>query len=297
MNGPARSLPWLRLLRPKQWTKNVLLFAALVFAGELFHGPSLAVATLAFAAFCLASSSVYVVNDLLDAERDRQHPDKRFRPIAAGEVGAGAAAAVSAGLTGGALALAFWIGNAFGVTVITYLAMSHFYSLAGKNVVILDVMLIAAGFVVRAVGGAIAIQVDSSNWFILCTLFLALFIALCKRKAEMLMLNDGAGRTRPVLGSYTPAAINAFTSTSMSGVLITYALYVLDTRYVSTASFQVLTLTLPFVMFGVFRYHLLVETAGMGEKAEEVLLSDRPMQICVAGFTAVALAAIHLGAA
>ncbi len=100
-----------------------------------------------------------------------------------------------------------------------------------------------------------------------------------------------------MLGSYTPAAINAFTSTSMSGVLITYALYVLDTRYVSTASFQVLTLTLPFVMFGVFRYHLLVETAGMGEKAEEVLLSDRPMQICVAGFTAVALAAIHLGAA
>jgi 4-hydroxybenzoate polyprenyltransferase len=285
----------LRLMRPKQWTKNALLYAALVFAHKLLDLEAVLLATLGFVSFCAASSSVYIVNDLLDVDRDRLHPEKRHRPIASGAVSPALAGVLGLGLTVGSVALAFAIGPMFGVAVITYLGMSHFYSLAGKNIAVLDVMLIAAGFVIRAVSGALVIDVESSNWFILCTLFLAVFIALCKRKAEMLALNDSAESTRPVLHFYTLDALNSFISTSMAGVLIAYALYVLDTRFTSSMSFQVLTLTLPFVMFGVFRYYLLVETANAGERAEEVLLRDRPIQVCVVGFAFVAIIAIYAG--
>ncbi|NRA00359.1 MAG: decaprenyl-phosphate phosphoribosyltransferase [Myxococcales bacterium] len=289
------ALTVLRLLRPKQWTKNALVFAALVFAGRLLEPQAVLLALLAFSSFCAAASSVYIINDLLDVDRDRLHPEKRKRPIASGAIRAEFAFAIAAVLTAVALAIAFFIGLEFGVAVIFYMAMSHFYSLSGKTIAILDVMLIAAGFVIRAVGGALAIDVPSSNWFILCTMFLAVFIALCKRKAELLALSDGAGQTRPVLRAYTVESLNAFIATSMGGVLISYALYVLDTRYTPTMSFQVLTLTLPFVMFGVFRYYLLVETAQAGERAEEVLLRDRPIQLSVLGFALVAISAIYLG--
>jgi len=294
--GRARAgLPaWARLLRPQQWVKNVLVFAALIFARKLFDPHAFLFASLAFGAFCLASSSVYVVNDLIDVERDRLHPEKRHRPIASGAVLAGPATLLALALTGVSLGLAFWIGRSFGLAVLIYLSMTHFYSLAGKNVVVLDVMLIAAGFVIRAAGGALAIGVPMSNWFILCTLFLALFIALEKRKAELLALEGSAGRTRPVLGTYTLSALSAYTTTSMGGVLISYALYLLDLRHLSERSFQLLALTFPFVMFAIFRYHLLVETQRLGEKAEELVLVDRPMQVCILGFAAVAVAALHL---
>jgi 4-hydroxybenzoate polyprenyltransferase len=285
---------WARLLRPQQWVKNVLVFAALIFARRLFDPHALLLASLAFGAFCLASSSVYVVNDLIDAERDRQHPEKRKRPIASGAVRTGTAALLAMALTAVSLGLAFWIERGFGLAVLIYLSMTHFYSLAGKNVAVLDVMLIASGFVIRAAGGALAIGVPMSNWFILCTLFLALFIALEKRKAEMLALEDSAGRTRPVLGTYTLSALSAYTATSMGGVLISYALYLLDMRHLSERSFQLLALTFPFVMFAIFRYHLLVETQSLGEKAEELVLVDRPMQVCILGFAVVAVAALHL---
>lgn len=295
--SPPASVPaaMIRLIRPKQWTKNLLLFAALVFAHKLLDLQAVLLATLGFVSFCAAASSVYVVNDILDLERDRLHPVKRHRPIASGVVSPALAAVLGLLLTVGSLTLSFAIGPAFGVATVTYLGMSHFYSLEGKNIAILDVMLIAAGFVIRAVAGALVIGVESSNWFILCTLFLAIFIALCKRKAEMLALSEGAEATRPVLRFYTLDALNAFIATSMAGVLIAYALYVLDTRFTSSMSFQVLTLTLPFVMFGVFRYYLLVETSHAGERAEEVLLVDRPIQACVLGFTVVAILAVYAG--
>jgi 4-hydroxybenzoate polyprenyltransferase len=285
----------MRLLRPGQWTKNLLLFAALVFAKKLFVGHALALATLGFASFCLAASSVYVVNDLLDAERDRLHPEKRRRPIAAGTVSTGAAVGMAGLLSAAALALAFWIGPDVGAAVLIYLGMTHFYSLAGKNVVVLDVMLIAAGFVLRAVAGALAIDVPISDWFIVCTLFLALFLALSKRKAEMLALEANASRARPVLERYTTSSLNAFTATSMAAALISYALYVLDFNKQAEADFALLWLTVPFVLFAVFRYHLLVETGGFGEKPEEVALLDRPFQLCVLGFAVTAVAALYLG--
>jgi 4-hydroxybenzoate polyprenyltransferase len=283
----------LRLLRARQWTKNLLLFAALIFARELFDADALFLATLGFVAFCLASSSVYVVNDLLDLERDRHHPEKCKRPIAAGDVKPAQAAALAAFLTPVALGIAFWIGPKFCVAVAIYIAMTHFYSIVGKNIAILDVLLIAFGFVIRAIAGALAIGVPISDWFILCTAFLALFLAVTKRKTELLALGGDTPRSRPVLAHYTENSLNTFIATTMAATLISYGLYVLDFQRHSGGDFRLLMGTFPIVVFGVFRYHQLAETTSMGDKPEEVLLRDRPIQVCGVLFAAVAVAALY----
>lgn len=288
----TRALPaWLRVLRMRQWSKNLLVFAAMVFADRLFDATSVQLALLGFAAFCLASSSVYVVNDILDAERDRLHPDKRFRPVAAREISPGAAGALAALLTGGAFALAVSIGWAFTAAIAGYVVLVHFYSAVGKHVVILDTMLVAAGFVIRAVGGALAIGVPSSNWFVLCTFFAALFLALSKRRAEKIALRDGAGRTRSVLESYSDSTLTAFTATSIAATVISYALYVIDAAHL----YPRLPLTVPFVLFAVFRYYHLVETSGFGEKPEEVFFRDRAFQAGVIAFAVASFAALYSG--
>jgi 4-hydroxybenzoate polyprenyltransferase len=287
---------FVRLARPRQWTKNLLLFAALVFARKAHEPQALALAALAFASFCLASSSVYVINDLIDAERDRRHPVKRLRPIASGSVSRGAAGVVAALLTLAALLLALWIGPPFAATVAIYMGTTHFYSLVGKNVVILDTMLIAAGFVIRAVAGAVAIDVPYSSWFVLCTFFLATFLALCKRKAEIATHDERAPGARPVLQGYSPSSLDGLIGMSAASLLLSYALYVIDITEHAGARFHPLVLTFPFVMYGVFRYYLLVETHGAGETPEEVLLRDRPIQLCGLGFLAVALVALYAGA-
>ena len=286
----------LRLLRPRQWTKNLLLFAALIFAKELFNGDAALLALLGFAAFCLASSSVYVINDLLDAELDRSHPIKRNRPIASGAVSPGRAAGVAVVLTITSLTLAFWITPAFGVSVVLYIVLTHFYSLVGKNVVILDVLLIAFGFVIRAIAGALAISVPISDWFILCAAFLALFMAVSKRKAELVALGEDAGNTRPVLDRYTETSLNTYTAVTMAATLICYGLYVLDFHRATGDDSRLLMLTFPLVVFGVFRYHHLAESTDMGDKPEEVLLRDRPIQMCGLGFGILAVVSLYLGA-
>jgi 4-hydroxybenzoate polyprenyltransferase len=282
-----------RLLRPRQWIKNLLLFAALVFAKQLLVPRSLGLALLAFAAFCLASSSVYVVNDLVDVERDRAHPDKRLRPIASGEVSPGAAALMAALLTLSALGLAFGIGRSFGAAVIVYLGLSHFYSLAGKNAVVPDVMLVAAGFVIRAVAGALAIHVPYSDWFVLCTLFLAMFIAFSKRRAELVAVGSGAPRSRPVLALYSESSLAAFTSASMAAAVISYSLYVQDVHEKVGRAQELLPFTVPFVIFVILRYHLLVERGSLGEKPEEAIFRDGALLASLVGFGAVALAAFY----
>jgi 4-hydroxybenzoate polyprenyltransferase len=286
-----------RLLRPRQWTKNLLLFAALVFAEELFDADAVVLASLGFAAFCLASSSVYIINDLLDAERDRLHPEKRNRPIASGAISPGRAAVVAAALTvaSASLALAFWVAPAFGIAAILYVGLTHFYSLAGKNVVILDVLLIAFGFVIRAIAGALAIAVPISDWFILCMAFLALFLAVSKRKSELVALKEAAGNTRPVLERYTETSLNTYTAVTMAATLICYGLYILDFQRQAGTDSRFLTLTFPIVVFGVFRYHHLAETTGMGDRPEEVLLRDRPIQLSAMAFALVAVVALYLG--
>jgi 4-hydroxybenzoate polyprenyltransferase len=285
----------LRLLRPRQWIKNLLLFAALVFAKQLFVPHSLGLACLAFVAFCLASSSVYVVNDLVDVERDRQHPEKRLRPIASGEVPVRSAAIAAAALTLLSLAISLAIGRSFVAALIVYLGLSHFYSLAGKNVVVLDAMLVAAGFVIRAVAGALAIQVPYSDWFVLCTLFLALFIVFSKRRAELIAVGDRALYSRPVLALYSEGALATFTAASMAAAVISYSLYVQDMHEKAGPALRLLPFTVPFVLFVIFRYHLLVERGLLGEKPEEAIFRDRTLLGSLLGFAAVALAAFYGG--
>ncbi len=281
------------LLRPRQWSKNGLLFVALVFSENLFE-PALALtAFAAFLTFCALSSSVYVVNDWVDAERDRLHPTKRFRPIAAGNVSLRGAAVLAIALTAAGLGASFWINSALGFAALTYIGLSHFYSFVGKNVVILDVLLVASGFVIRAVAGALAIGVATSGWLIVFTLFAALFIALCKRKAELRTLQDAGAAHRPVLAHYSGATLSALISASMSAVLMSYALYVIDHRGGASAAFHPLELTLPFVLYGVFRYYWLVETAGEGGSPELLLLSDRGLRAAVVGFALVAVASFY----
>jgi len=284
-----------RLLRPRQWTKNLLLFAALIFAKELFVPHSVLLALLAFAAFCLASSSVYVVNDLLDVERDRLHPEKRNRPIASGAVSRRNALLLAATLTVGALAVSFRIGWEFGAAVTLYICLTHFYSLTGKNVVILDVLLVAFGFVIRAIAGALAIDVPISDWFILCTAFVALFLAVTKRKSELVSLEGDVAGIRPVLAQYTETSLNTFIAVTMAATLICYGLYVLDFQRAAGDHSRLLMLTFPVVVFGVFRYHHLAETESSGDKPEEVLLSDRAIQLCGLTFAILAVIALYLG--
>jgi 4-hydroxybenzoate polyprenyltransferase len=291
-SGPAAA-DWLRLLRPRQWTKNLLLFAALLFAQRLFDPAALLLAALGFAIFCAASSSVYVLNDLIDVDRDRRHPLKRQRPIASGAIPRGAAAGLALLLGLGSLGCAFSLGVSFGIWTLGYLALNLVYTTIGKNVVVLDVLLIASGFVIRAIAGAVAIDVPYSEWFILCTLFLAVFLGASKRKAELLSLGDGAGRHRPVLGSYTISSLDAFTSTSMAATILSYALYVVAES--PGEDIHLLAFTVPFVIFGVFRYALLVEQGELGDRPEEMLLQDRPMQVCVIGFALIAVAALYFG--
>ena len=177
-----------------------------------------------------------------------------------------------------------------------YLGLTHFYSLVGKNIVILDVLLIAFGFVIRAIAGALAIQVPISDWFILCAAFLALFMAVTKRKAELVAFKDEARRTRPVLERYTETSLNTYIAVTMAATLICYGLYVLDFRRMAGSDSRLLMFTFPLVVFGVFRYHHLAETTDLGDKPEEVLLRDRPIQVCGLGFGLLAVIALYLGA-
>ncbi len=283
----------LRLLRPRQWIKNLLLFAALVFARQLFEPRAVGLACLAFVAFCLAASSVYVLNDLVDVERDRNHPEKRSRPLASGEVLPRSARPLAALLTAAALAVAFWIGRGFGAAVVVYLGTSHFYSLAGKNVVVLDVMLVAVGFVIRAIAGALAIHVPYSDWFVLCTFSLAMFIAFSKRRAELVAVGNGAALSRPVLALYSQGSLAAFTAASMAAAVISYSLYVQDMHARGGPARELLPFTVPFVIFVIFRYHLLVERGALGERPEEAVFRDGALLTSLLGFAAVALAAFY----
>lgn len=290
--GRARSAPALiRLLRPQQWPKNLLVLAAAVFADELFEAAALGRAALAFVAFCMASSSVYAINDLLDVEVDRRHPVKRARPLAAGEISKAAVIGIAAALGFASLALAASIDFAFAIAVASYIALAHFYSIAGKHIVILDAMLIAAGFVLRAVGGALAIDVPSSHWFVLCTFFAALFLALSKRRAEILSRSDDSPHGhRSVIGQYGDATLATYTSTAIAATAITYSLYAIDAAH----RYPLLPLTVPCVLFALFRYHHLVESAGLGEMPEAAFLRDRAFRLGVLAFVALALAAIYL---
>ena len=281
---PERSLAFNLLisLRPGQWTKNLLVFAGLLFAKRLFDPAAVGDAMAAFAIFCALSGAVYLVNDILDREIDRRHPTKARRPIASGALPVGVAASTSAVLTGSGLLGAFVINSKFGWVAAGYLALQVLYSAKLKHIVILDVLTIAIGFVLRAVGGAFAIDVEISQWLLVCTILLALFIALAKRRHELVLLADGATGHRPILGEYSAYLLDQMISVVTASTLVAYIFYTISPETQEKFGTALLELTIPFPIYGIFRYLYLVHRREGGGSPAELLLTDRPLLSCVA---------------
>ncbi len=277
-----------RLARPKQWVKNGLVFAALLFSGQMRDAASIGLATLAFVAFCLASAAAYSLNDALDAKEDRLHPTKRFRPVALGVVSPVQALVFSILLAGGGLAAGFSVGVALGLIVLLYLSLNLLYSFRLKHVVLLDVMTIAAGFVLRAAGGAVAIKVEMSLWFLVTVPLLSLFLAAAKRRHELIVVEE-ASNHRPVLAEYSTKLLDQMLAALSAAIVMAYFLYAKDT--VKPHQFM---LTSPLVLYGVFRYLFLVYQRDGGGKPEELLLSDVPMLVTVALWAVMTAAIIYL---
>lgn len=280
----GRSLPASLLisLRPEQWTKNVVVFAALGFGMQLFDPRALARTVLAFIVFCGLSGVVYLMNDVADREGDRRHPLKARRPIASGDLSPGAALTAAAIIAAGALGLAFWLGVRFAIVSAVYLALLAAYSKQLKHVVILDVMTLAIGFVLRAVAGAVVINVAISHWLLVCTILLALFLALSKRRHELVLLADGATEHRRILGEYSPYLLDQMIGVVTASTLIAYIFYTISPETQQKFQTQWLGLTIPFPLYGIFRYLYLVHRREGGGSPTAMLMNDRPLLVCVA---------------
>jgi 4-hydroxybenzoate polyprenyltransferase len=280
--GRSLALHLLLSLRPAQWTKNLLVFAGLLFGRRLFDPASVIDAVSAFVVFCTLSGVVYLVNDVADRDSDRLHPLKSRRPIASGALPVPTAVAVALGLGSTALASAFAIGPAFAAVAAAYLALQVLYSFALKHIVIIDVLTIAIGFVLRAVGGAVAVRVEISHWLLVCTILLALFIALAKRRHEIVLLASDAATHRPILGEYTPYLLDQMIGVVTASTLISYIFYTISPETQAKFGTAWLGLTIPFPLYGIFRYLYLVHQREGGGSPADLLLTDRPLLACVA---------------
>ena len=269
-------------LRPDQWTKNLIVFAALIFAVKLLDPAALALASAAFLIFCVLSGSVYLINDVSDREADRQHPLKRLRPIASGALGAGTALAWAISLSVVALAAAYALRPLFALTAAAYLALFVLYTSTLKHVVILDVMTIAIGFVLRAVAGGLVIGVPVSDWLLACTILLALFLSLAKRRHEITMLADGASGHRRILEEYDPYLLDQMIAIVAAATLVVYIIYCASPETAERFGTELLVLTTPFPIYGIFRYLYLVHRKHGGGSPSDMLLRDRPLLGCVA---------------
>jgi len=274
-------------MRPKQWTKNLLLFAGVIFSRNLGNGAMVMRALWGFLIFCVVSGVIYILNDIADKESDQAHPLKRARPIASGELPVRAAWVAAIALCVVSFGCAFAINVQFGLCAVIYLALMVGYSLHLKHVVVLDLMLLALGFVLRAVAGVWAIrgmgtEVALTSWFIACAFFLALFLAICKRRHELLLLEDQAQSHRPVLEHYSPAFLDQMVSVSTAATVICYAIYTTSAQAIGSlhrddGAISPMVYTLPFVVYGIFRYLYQVYRREQGGAPENVLLTDKWM--------------------
>jgi 4-hydroxybenzoate polyprenyltransferase len=269
-------------LRPRQWTKNLLVFAGLIFSRGL-HEPALVTrSALAFALFCLLSGGVYLINDVVDAERDRAHPQKRQRPVAAGRLSPAVALGTGIALLVGASAAGFLLSVPFGLVAAAYAVLLTVYSAGLKHVVIVDALIIAGGFVLRAVAGVIVLDIDLSYWLVLCTILLALFLTFGKRRHELLALEAGATGHRPILSEYSPQLLDQMIAVVTASTLMAYALYTMAPETHMRLGTTRLPLTIPFVLYGIFRYLYLLYRRDLGGNPSEHLLTDRALLVDVA---------------
>ena len=272
----------IRSLRPRQWTKNLLVFAGLIWGEKLRDPQSLALALGAFAIFCALSGVVYLINDVQDREADRRHPVKSKRPVASGALSPESALMAATAIGAAAVAAAFWIGTEFGLAAVAYVLLLSLYSILLKNIVIVDVLTVAGGFVLRAAGGALAIGVAFSHWLLLLTLLLALFLALSKRRAELVSLADDAQAHRRILAEYSPYLLDQMVAVVTASTLVAYAFYTISPETVAKFGTDRLLWTVPFPLYGIFRYLYLVHQRAGGGNPSETLLEDRPILLCVA---------------
>jgi 4-hydroxybenzoate polyprenyltransferase len=281
LGGRSVILQVLYSLRPSQWTKNVFVFAGLIFGLQLGNPTAVWRACAAFGVFCLLSGVVYLVNDIKDRDADRLHPAKSRRPIASGALSPGQAGIAAAMLTIVALAAAFALGHVFALVAASYLLLLGLYSTTLKHIVIVDVLTIAAGFVLRAIAGVVVVGVEFSHWLLLLMLLGALFLALSKRRAELITLADARGHRR-ILAEYSPYLLDQMISVVTASTLLAYAFYTIDPGTVEKFGTDRLLWTVPFPLYGIFRYLYLVHQREGGGNPSEVLLTDRPILACVA---------------
>jgi 4-hydroxybenzoate polyprenyltransferase len=280
--GRRFALHLLFSLRPGQWTKNLVIFAGLLFGRRLFDADAVLTAVAAFVVFCILSGVVYLVNDVADRDTDRLHPLKAHRPIASGALPVRVAILSAVALGAIALLAAYRIGWPFTMVAAAYLALQIAYSGPLKHIVIIDVLTIAIGFVLRAVAGAVAVNVEISHWLLVCTILLALFIALAKRRHEIVLLAAGASGHRPILGEYSAYLLDQMISVVTASTLIAYVFYTISPETVQKFGTQWLGLTIPFPLYGIFRYLYLVHQREGGGSPADLLLTDRPLLACVA---------------
>jgi 4-hydroxybenzoate polyprenyltransferase len=279
-------------MRPEQWTKNLIVFAALIFGHRLFDPAAVGLSLAAFLIFCALSAVVYLVNDVSDREADRVHPLKAQRPIASGEVSPATALGAAVVIGAAALAAAVAVRPQFGVIAASYLALFVVYSRVLKHLVILDVLTIAIGFVLRAAAGAVVIDVPMSNWLLVCTILGALFLGLSKRRYELTLLAETATGHRPILEEYNPYLLDQMIGVVTASTLMAYIIYCTSPETTAKFGTDQLVLTAPFPIYGIFRYLYLGHQRGVGSPSE-VLLTDRPLIICIALWALAVVAIIY----
>jgi 4-hydroxybenzoate polyprenyltransferase len=272
---------FIRLIRPTQWIKNGVVLAGLIFAGKASTLGMTGKALAAMVAFCLMSSAVYIFNDIIDRDRDRLHPLKKNRPLAAGKISLTSALIASILLALIGLTISYSANHNLLIVSGAYIALNILYSLILKNIVIIDVMTIAAGFVLRAVAGAVAIGVEFSGWLLVATFVLALFLGLGKRRHELTFLQDGAGSHRKILEKYSPYLLDQLIGVVTASTVITYLFYTLSTDIATKLHTRNLYMTIPFVIYGIFRYLYLVHKEDQGGSPTTLLLTDWPLLVDV----------------
>jgi 4-hydroxybenzoate polyprenyltransferase len=286
----GKLLGWIRALRPKQWTKNALVFAGLIF-GHQFQDPhKVLISVGAFFLFCALASSIYLVNDVCDLEEDRRHPRKCNRPFAAGLLAPSTGIVSSLVLMAVALGGFFSLNLASGLIALSYVVLQFAYSLRLKHVVILDLLCVSLGFVIRAAIGATAIRVVISPWLLVCTILLALFLTMCKRRQELQAGGPEAVSHRAILGEYSPYLLDQMIAVVTASTLTSYCVYTMSDRTVRELGTDKLVYTIPFVLYGIFRYLYLVHQREAGEAPDQVLLTDAPLLLNVLLYAAAVLA-------
>jgi len=273
-------LVWMSL-RPKQWTKNLFVFAGILFSQNLLDPLLLLKAVAAFIIFCALSGAMYIINDLTDREQDRDHPVKSRRPIASGKLNRRAAVLAATILLALSLAPSYCLAPSLFLAALAYFLLQLTYSFALKHIVILDVFAIACGFVLRVVAGAVVVAAEISPWILICTILLALFLALNKRRHELVALGEKAETYRQVLADYSPYFLDQMIAAVSASTVVAYALYTVSAETVTKFGTKNLVFTIPFVLYGIFRYQYLVHQRGEGGSPESMLVSDLPLLVDV----------------